>query len=181
MAIDLVVAQLVVRRVAVLTALQLIDHFTTPCLPAIGVSGGHVSPFDHVRFPGSAGSPSHAVGSSPRSIESSDTPQPPYPRNLPRVALSPPSERVNGWVWMKPSPWVWMPGCTFGLSCTCSNSPGADSHSPQMFTANAECQWSPASPVAGLPGCGGPAASLLSARENTMPTTPSTTIAAIAP
>ena len=116
-----------------------------------------VSPFVHSVFDGSDVGPTHA------STESVDTAAPAPLKYLPSVALLPASERKNGWMWMTPSPWVWRPVRTPGLSATLSNSGRSESLSPQMSTSMAACQWSPSSPVAAFAGRGGtPAASLLS-------------------
>ncbi len=81
---------------------------------------------------------------------------------------------------MNPSPWVWIPTRTFGLSAAVSKVAGGESHSPQMFAPSAACQWSPGAPVVGSPGWGGTADELLG-RARITPTTPNTTIRAIAP
>ena len=83
-------------------------------------------------------------------------------------------------MWMNPSPWVWIPAWTPGLSCWVSNSGGSASHSPQMFTPITECQWSPAG-LSVLGGCGATADAALSLRTNTMPSTPAITITPRAP
>src|SRR6185369_4892795 len=114
------------------------SNTTRPGLPApFGASLGHVSPFFHVDFAWSNDGPSQAE------IESSDADHPPYDKNLPSVAWLPVSARANGWMWMKPSPWVWMPARTPEFPAGASKVAGLLSHSPQMFTPNAACQWSP--------------------------------------
>ena len=45
-------------------------------------------------------------------------------RKVPRVAFSPAPLCENGWMWMTPSPWVWMP-------VVASNSGMSGCHSPQ--------------------------------------------------
>ena len=77
---------------------------------------------------------------------------------------------------MYPSPWVWMPTRTLGLSAAVSKVGGFGSHWPQMFTPNAVCQWSPGAPVVGSPGDGATRAALLLGRRKTTPATPSATM-----
>src|SRR5262249_31133028 len=150
------------------TVLQLTSKTTSPAFPApCTASLGHLSPFFHEVFVGSDFGPSHTES------ELSDTDQPPYFMNLPRVALLPASDAVYGWMWMKPSPWVWIPARTPGFPAGVSNVAGLLSHSPQMFTPNAACQWS-------WPGCGGPADEEGGLIASTTPPMPTTRIAAIA-
>ena len=46
------------------------------------------------------------------------------------VALLPSSTTTKGWVWIRPSPWEWMPAFAtwFGLSYGFSNAGGGSSH-----------------------------------------------------
>src|SRR5262249_1871724 len=62
-------------------------------------------------------------------------------------------------MWMRPSPWVWMPTRMLELSARVSNCGAGPSHWPHTFTSREACQWSPASPVAGLPARGAAEAS----------------------
>src|SRR5713101_5984511 len=112
---------------------------------------GHTSPLRHDVFFGSDFGPAHCGGVSveidpPRSIAPEESPQPPYPKNLPMVAFLPSSATTNGWVWIRPSWWEWIPALPreFGLLAGFSNAGAGSSHSPQMSTFNAVCQWSPA-------------------------------------
>ena len=56
-------------------------------------------------------------------------------------------------MWIRPSAWEWMPALAtwFGLSYGFSNAGAGSSHSPQMLTPSAVCQWSPGY-VGGLVG-----------------------------
>src|SRR5215207_2609483 len=56
-------------------------------------------------------------------------------------------------MWIRPSPCEWMPTWT-SLSTLLWNSGAGLSHWPHTFTSSEACQWSPASPVASLPGRG---------------------------
>ena len=62
--------------------------------------------------------------------------------SFPALNARPAALLTNGWTWITPSPWVWMPtlACWPGLSAGFSNWGWAASHSPQMFTWNAVCQ-----------------------------------------
>src|SRR5262245_48305818 len=60
---------------------------------------------------------------------------PPSLKYVPTVAFLPAARDRNGWMWMRPSPWVWMPSAS-------SNCGAFGSHWPQTFTPIAACQWS---------------------------------------
>ena len=54
--------------------------------------------------------------------------------------LSAAAERVKGWMWIRPSPWVWMPVTSVGPSCSTGTSV------PHTLIANEACQWSEGCP-----------------------------------
>jgi hypothetical protein len=106
---------------------------------------------------------------------------------LESFALFPSSLTTKGCVWIRLSPWVWIPtlACWFGLSAGFSNCGSALSHSPQTFTWNAVCQWSPATFCAASGARGGPLPALSPPPRTrmtaTMPTMMSTAMATFHP
>ena len=83
-------------------------------------------------------------------------------------------------MWTKPSPWVCSPAYTFGLPATTVDCAWNGSHSPQMFTPNAACQWSPGKPVAALAGRGGTSEDLVPLLVKTIARMPAMTTRASA-
>src|SRR5689334_5247291 len=50
---------------------------------------------------------------------------PTWSKNLSSEARRPETESANGWMWITPSPWVWMPSTSCVASCSAGwNSPG---------------------------------------------------------
>ena len=72
--------------------------------------------------------------------------------------MFPSSATTKGCVWIKPSAWEWIPALAtwFGLPYGFSKAGAGSSHSPQMFTSSAVCQWSPGSFAAWSTARGGP-------------------------
>ncbi len=84
-----------------------------------------------------------------------DTPT--WSRNRPRVALRPAALSVNGWMWINPSPWVWMPRASCVASVKGARySPGASAGAATVVDVGAVVDVvvveSPGSPAAGVVG-----------------------------
>ena len=93
-------------------------------------------PFSFLPSSSSHSSPLALVVPSGRVNSPSPSSMPVCSANTENVAFSPAAPPTNGWMWIRPSWWVWMP------LVSGPESPGLGRISPQMSMPNAACQWS---------------------------------------